>query len=378
MNEKIYDLAIVIHSLKFGGSEKFVLSLSNRFSERGFNVLLVLLERDNPLLIKLDNRIDCFILSRRYKYDISISLEISKILSLKKIKKVLCVEPYAFFLTKIGDLINRKKRNIFLSLHHSKPTLWKKRVLDILFLSISSVQDKVIFICQYQKICFKKYYYFIPFFSHVIYNGIDIDHFSPERTLAELSLEQLSWRKRLGISDTDPVIVIVGRLSPEKGNIYAVEALILLYRMYAMNVHLVFVGQGSNDIRNQLLSTAEDLTIHKLVHFEGAQLDVRPYLLTADLFALTSISETFSLAVLEALSMGLPCSLTDVGGARELITDSRLGDLCTACDPLSIACSWASILKRDNDKEFIRGWTVQHFGEQHMVNEYIHSIGLQN
>lgn len=377
MQDKKYELAIVIHSLKVGGSEKFTLSLSNQFTNEGLSILLILLEKDNPLLVKLDPRIRYKIVNRRFKYDLSISIQISNILSRYNIRKVLCVEPYALFLTKLGDLIRFKKRSFYLSLHHSNIHFNINRIKDIVYLQFISKRDKVIFICHYQKLCFQKYYYFKPSIYSIIYNGIDVDYFSPKQTLLELSELSLSWRSQLGISDMEFVIVCIGRLSHEKGNKYAIRALNYLHKYFNIRAHLVFVGEGSEFLYKNLKTLTDELDLNMYIHFEGVKFDVRPYLLYSNLFTLTSLTETFSLAALEALSMGLPCSLTDVGGARELIVNEILGHWCKVADSFSIASSWASILKRDMDRKIIREWAIGHFGEQQMINDYIQEINLK-
>ena len=376
MSGKHYDMAIVIHSLKVGGSEKFVLSLTNKFSEKGLDILLILLEADNPLLINVDTRADYVIITRSFKYDLSLGFKISKLLTQKKIEKVLCVEPYSFFLTKLGGFFSNTRRSVFLSLHHSKPTRWKKQLMDIFFLKTISDTDHVIFICRYQQKCFSSSYFFTPNLAKVIYNGIDVEHFSPHRTISDLPKKKLDWRFRLGIPEYESAIISVGRISPEKGHRFAIDALDHLHRMHNIKAHLVIIGDGPEPLRNDLYGLAKRLQVAEQVHFEGTQFDVRPYLLSGDIFSLTSISETFSLAALEAMSMGLPCSLTDVGGASELIIDDKLGVLCKPEDALSIACSWSKLLSRNNDREYIRNWVINHYGEQNMIGNYIEELGL--
>lgn len=377
MQGKYYDLAIVIHSLKVGGSEKFVLSLANKLAEGGVDVLLVVLETENPLLEKLDTRVDFQIMPRRFRYDFLVAFRIDKILSDNGIQTVLCVEPFSFFLTKLSELFSwRRKRNYYLSLHHSLPTYKRKQLLDILFLKAFGWRDKVIFICHFQRQCFVRHYYFRPRGGYIIYNGVDTCHFSPEKTISELSRKKLAWRIRLGIPDAEPVLIMVGRISPEKGQRYAIDALDQLYRMHGILAHLVLIGTGAETLTDELKYMAHELNIRRRVHFEGVQWDVRPYLLTGDLFTLTSISETFSLAALEAMSMGMPCSLTDVGGARELLRDDKLGDLCKPADPVSIACSWAKLLQQKTDRNYIRKWIVENYGEKNMVEDYMTVLGI--
>jgi glycosyltransferase involved in cell wall biosynthesis len=55
------------------------------------------------------------------------------------------------------------------------------------------------------------------------------------------------------------------------------------------------------------------------VFLEGFQADVRPYLSAADAFVLTSHIEGLPFSVLEAMSCGLPCVVTNVGGNAEAV-----------------------------------------------------------
>jgi glycosyltransferase involved in cell wall biosynthesis len=63
---------------------------------------------------------------------------------------------------------------------------------------------------------------------------------------------------------------------------------------------------------------AEELGIADSVRFLGQVLDLRPVYAAADLFAMPSLYEGFSVAALEALASGLPSLFADVGGLRDL------------------------------------------------------------
>lgn len=376
MTEKHYDLAVVIHSLKIGGSERFTVNLVNGWINRGKRLLLILLEKDNPLMPLLDSRVEVQLLDRKFRYDVMLSFRIQDVLSMYSIDKVFCVEPYAFFLTRLASFFGSDNRQYFLSLHHSEPIKVRKQLMDIFFLRWFKKKDTVIFICAYQQICFGKKYYFRPPQSTIIYNGINTSYFSPEKLLEQLPPAQLNWRRQLGIKDQEPVIVMVGRISPEKGHRYAIDALALLHKKIHIQAHLVIIGQGDDKLRMDLETR---ITVHGLkshIHFVGSHKEVRPFLWNSDLLTLTSVSETFSLAALEALSMGLPVSLTDVGGAKELLQHEQLGCLAKAMEPQSIAASWASILKRRPDRTFIRNWTIDHHREEDMVAAYVERLGL--
>ena len=88
------------------------------------------------------------------------------------------------------------------------------------------------------------------------------------------------------------------------------------------------------------------------MHFIGEIEDVRPVLAALDVFVLPSIAvESFSNAALEAMSMGRPVILSDIGGAREMIHDGVEGYVVSPTElaarlPALIAALYADRRKR--------------------------------
>jgi glycosyltransferase involved in cell wall biosynthesis len=123
-------------------------------------------------------------------------------------------------------------------------------------------------------------------------------------------------------------------------------------------------------MEKRLQQQVVQLGLHRYVHFTGPQIEIRHFLLHADGFVMTSLSETFSIAVLEALSMGIPCSVTRIGGAPELLTDINSGILCEPADVKSIASSWEQLLQRKKNNQAIRATTISRFSIDKMINGY--------
>lgn len=83
---------------------------------------------------------------------------------------------------------------------------------------------------------------------------------------------------------------------------------------------------GDGVYKQQMESLTEELQITDLVEFKGNvnANEVRKYLLQADVFALVSRTEGLPRALIEAMSAGLPCIGTNVGGIPELLENIAL------------------------------------------------------
>ena len=112
-------------------------------------------------------------------------------------------------------------------------------------------------------------------------------------------------------------IIQVGRLAPPKDPITLLRAFAIVLRSLPES-RLCLLGDGP--LRAQCEDAARQLGIDSSVEFAGEQRDVAPYLRKSNLFVLSSQSEGLPIAILEALSAGLPCVTTNVGGLAEVVT----------------------------------------------------------
>jgi len=184
----------------------------------------------------------------------------------------------------------------------------------------------MVFGCEFQRSRWVSRYSLPRSKTSVIYNGVDSSYFSSESVTAAT----IEFRKKYGIPARDMVIVNVAEFRPEKKQEDLLRAGAALSTR-EVPVHLVLVGDGPE--RSRVARLAGDLGLSGRVHFAGRVEDVRPFLKMADIFALTSVAvETFSNAALEAMAMGKPVVLSDIGGASEMVTDGDNGLLYEAGD----------------------------------------------
>jgi glycosyltransferase involved in cell wall biosynthesis len=134
-------------------------------------------------------------------------------------------------------------------------------------------------------------------------------------------LEQTSsHRRRLGLPDV-PTVVFCGRLHEQKGLGDLVHAIAEIARL-GNSVQLVLVGDGPE--RLPLEQLADLLGIKTRVHFVGAVAQTEPYLRAADVFVLPSYQEGLSVALLEALALGIPTIASDIEPNRNLLPNEQM------------------------------------------------------
>ncbi|MBM4000056.1 MAG: glycosyltransferase [Planctomycetes bacterium] len=144
----------------------------------------------------------------------------------------------------------------------------------------------------------------------VIPNGLDV------RTSNGDHAERSKTRRTIGARDDDIVVGSIGRLDPVKGFDMAVDAVRML-RAHRSDVHFVVIGDGP--MREQLSAKVREAECASYVHLVGHHDDVETWLRAMDVYVNTSISEGMSQSILEAMAIGLPMIVTDVGDNARLV-----------------------------------------------------------
>jgi glycosyltransferase involved in cell wall biosynthesis len=161
----------------------------------------------------------------------------------------------------------------------------------------------------------------------VVYNGIE--------PYPEISRQELSAVKHdLNIPDSTPIIGCVTRFHKEKGA-HLLPEIIRLVAARRPDVKFLLVGDGPE--KNSVGQALQEMRLEKLAHFTGFQQNIIRFVSFMDVFFLPSREESMPLALLESMGAGVPSICTDVGGAREIITDKETGLLVKAGSPAAVA-----------------------------------------
>lgn len=331
MEEKIKVLYITSLFNKMGGAERNIYNIVCNINKMHFIPYIFCLQ-GGELVAKLNS-----------KGIYAKTIGLSKIFSIEAVRKG--VELYKF--------IKKEKIKIVVTYHHDadiwggiiamlartpvvissrrdmgyqleKKQIWAYRLLNRLYTKIIAVSDAV-----KNEIAAREWTN--PDKIITIYNGVKYDDFQTRLTKEERAL----FRKSFGIEPSDIVIGNFGTFRPVKGQLYLAQAIKEVIKKHN-NIKCLFVGSIESEYFKEVEAFINEHKLNKYFIFTGNCKDI-PYILSIiDIYVLSSISEGFSNAVLEAMAAAKPVIATAIGGNLEAIIDQKTGLLFPPCDSHSL------------------------------------------
>jgi len=199
----------------------------------------------------------------------------------------------------------------------------------------------------------------------VIHNGADVARFAVGAATATATR-----RAALDIGPDDPVLLMVGRLEPQKGHRVLLEALPAVRRRFP-RVTLVCVGEGS--LLGVLQHQSHALGLDGAVRFVGYQSKPAEWFALADVTVLPSLFEGLPLVAVESLAAGRPVVATAVDGTPEVVLDGKTGLTVPPDEPGSLAAAICRLLDDPEERGRLgrqgRRWVEQRFTHEHQVEK---------
>jgi glycosyltransferase involved in cell wall biosynthesis len=343
-------LLFVTGSLVHGGAERHAITLANRLAERGHDVHLVYVKNDPSQLPRLEVPSTC-LHARRY-VDVSAVTKLKEMLRRMRPSVVLATNPYALLYASLA----RPAAPLAVSLHSTFTRNAKEWLQMLAYRPLFWAAERAMFVCERQRRHWRRRGLFARS-NEVIYNGVDLEYWAPRRTPHEGFVVGLS-----------------AVLRPEKNPVQLVEAVAMLRRR-GIPARALLIGDG--EMRPGVEAAAQRLGVASEVAITGLVQDVRPCLAECDALALTSHTEAFSLAAIEAMALGLPVVHADVGGAAEMIRPGHDGFLFPAGDTGTLVDCLAALA--DTEKRIALGRNARRtvearFSERAMVERYEASL----
>ena len=352
-------LALVTGSLVHGGAERQAITLANRLAERGHECHAIYVKNDPSQLSRLrlqpPSSVRCLHASQYF--DLTALSHLHAAFDRLAPHAILATNPYALMYASLAN----PGAPLLVTLHSTYIRTLKEQLQMLAYRPFFWSAACAVFVCERQR----RHWLRRGLFgrrNRVIYNGVELEHWQPVNGTA--------LRRALGFGENDFVIGLSAVLRPEKNPTQLVDAIARL-RKHGLPARALFIGDGPE--RTRVEARARALGVADRVVISGLQEDVRPFLSVCDVVALTSFTEAFSLAAIEAMALGRPVVHADVGGAAEMIQSGHdgwlfpVGDTATLVDRLGVL---ADPVVRARMSENARATVSQRFSERAMVEHY--------
>ena len=170
----------------------------------------------------------------------------------------------------------------------------------------------------------------------VIPNGIDSERFKPD------PVARSEMRRQWAIGNDELLIGVVGRLHPMKDHATFLRGAVAVGKDRP-DLRFVVVGDGPEPYRGRLKRLASDLGLDERLIWAGPRIDMANVYNALDLAVLSSQwGEGFPNVVAEAMATGVPCVVTDVGDAPDVVGET--GWVCPSHDPAQLALAMKSAI----------------------------------
>lgn len=153
-------------------------------------------------------------------------------------------------------------------------------------------------------------------------------------------------RPEWGIPSSHRVIAALGYFDPRKGFDQLIKAF-LLFADRIPDVHVVIAGgdiKGDSQHREYLFSLRNSSKHAERIHILGEQPSGAAFMFNADICAIPSIEEAFSLVVVEAMQFGKPSVVTSAGGCKDVARDNLESLVFQSCNISDLATKLERLL----------------------------------
>lgn len=255
-------------------------------------------------------------LSRQAGFDVSLIGKIRQHITTHKIDIVHCHQytPYVYGL--LGSLFTPAK--VIFTEHgrfYPDSSTWKRKLINPIMHKFTAATTAISAATRDALV----EYEYLPYENiQVIYNGI-IGLKTEPGAVANLA-DALGIN--LGIKKNSLLLGTIARLDPIKNHTMMLKAFKRVLNA-GIDAQLMIVGDG--DERENVEALIDELDLTNNVIMTGYEPKPHNHLALMDIYLLPSLSEGTSMTLLEAMSLGKPCVVTDAGGNPEIVKNQESG-----------------------------------------------------
>ncbi len=367
MKKKEFRIRILylISGLRVGGAEKMLLNLIKRLPRKKYEITLCSLSDANHFGKTFED--EGIVIKILYMKSL---LDITKLLGLHSLLlkgKFHILHSVMYHADVIGRIIGKLYKIPVIISSERNTGNRKTKLHSIVYKITAPFSDMILcvsdsarrFLLEEEKV------QGIP--MKVIRNGVEKPDF-PKGT-------KILVRKKFGLPINGQMLVTACRIDAQKGLTTLIKSLKIVFSLFP-NAFWVLVGDIEDEshrrqmkYKREIISRVETLGIENSVHMVGHRKDVYEIFAASDIFVMSSLFEGIPNSVLEAMTLGVPCVATRVGGVPEIIKSGQTGLLVPAKDSKELAEATCSLLSDpekarklgNQGKQFVRSqmdWDV--------------------
>lgn len=307
----------VTYDMRIGGTEMVIKNIVEGNTDANIEMSIYCIEAPlGPWGEELKAKgIPIFIHERKPGFDFSLIRRIRRHIKTHKIDVVHCHQytPWVY-----GALASATTKAKVIFTEHGRfypdSSSWKRRFVNPALAALTSC---ITSISAATKQALVDYEYLSEKYINVVYNGIE------PLKVSQDDVEAL--RESIGIKTSTKVLGTIARFDPIKNQTMMIRA---FHKVLERHPDTILLMVGDGEMRETLEGLTSELCISDNVIFTGYISKPATYLAMMDIFLLSSLSEGTSMTLLEAMSLGKPCVVTDAGGNAEVIQDGKNGIVC--------------------------------------------------
>lgn len=301
-SNKSKKISFFIGTMRRGGAERVISKLANFYSNKGWDVDIILL-LSNEVNYELNSNIR--IIPICYKGKSRMKQLPVWIKNIRNYIKISNPEFIVSFVARINIIVLFSciglKKKVIISERNDPSADGRSYFVKLATYILYPLANRIVFQTEYAKLMFPNR---IQNKSDIIYNPI------------EVGVNKYESKQRK--------IVSVGRLQPQKNHEMLIDSFIQVHNKYPEYTLFIY---GEGILMDSLKSQINKLNLEDVVFLPGVVTDVHNKILDSEIFVLSSNYEGLSNALLEAMMMGLPCISTKCAGSTEIIRNKENGIL---------------------------------------------------
>lgn len=312
----------IITGLGSGGAENMLLKLLlNSDSGKYYHEVISLIDKGTvgPMIEEAGFKV--------HEINISLINIIHSVVKMAKICKSFdIVDTWLYHADFIGIIISKLllKKKLIWNIRHSNLSRKDNKIYTFLLIRLNAFLSKYVDIVTYnsnEALINHENSGYSGKTSEVTYNGFDLKKFKFDK----LVREQL--RKNIGIYENARVLVTVGRWYTQKDYPTLLKAIYEIKKEYD-NFILIMCGVNLDTNNYELMSLIKRYNLTNTIYLLGKRTDINRILTASDIYVSSSLGESFSNAIGEAMACQLPCVVTDVGESKNIV-----GNTGIVCEP---------------------------------------------